>query len=69
MPPISLAAAYGILRQSGGHIRIDSAVDRGTVVDLFLSRTSDLQPDIMGAVQAGVPICRGLLPAVAAPHL
>jgi len=38
---ISLAAAYGTVRQSGGTIRVDSESGRGTRVDVLLPRTSD----------------------------
>lgn len=38
---ISLAAAYGIVRQSGGTMRVSSAPGRGTRVDVLVPRTSD----------------------------
>ena len=32
---------YGFVKQSGGHVRIDSSVGRGTSVRLYLPRTDD----------------------------
>ena len=32
---------YGFVRQSNGHIRIDSAIGQGTSVKLYLPRTLD----------------------------
>ena len=36
---LGLSMVYGFIKQSGGHIEIDSAPDRGTRVDLYLKRT------------------------------
>ena len=36
---LGLSMVYGFVRQSGGHVRIDSAVGRGTSVRLYLPRT------------------------------
>ncbi|MCU6454691.1 PAS domain S-box protein [Sphingomonas sp. A2-49] len=35
---LGLSMVYGFARQSGGHVRIDSAVGRGTVVRLYVPR-------------------------------
>jgi PAS domain S-box-containing protein len=35
---LGLSQVYGFVRQSGGHVRIDSAPGRGTVVTLYLQR-------------------------------
>ena len=35
---LGLATVYGIVRQAGGHIRLSSAVDRGTEVAIYLPR-------------------------------
>ncbi len=35
---LGLATSYGIVRQSGGHICVESAVDQGTTVRMFLPR-------------------------------
>jgi two-component system, cell cycle sensor histidine kinase and response regulator CckA len=38
---LGLATAYGIVRQAGGHLVIDSSVGRGTTVHLYLPATED----------------------------
>lgn len=39
---LGLSMVYGFVRQSSGHIRIDSAIGQGTSVKLYLPRTLDL---------------------------
>jgi PAS domain S-box-containing protein len=43
---LGLSMVYGFVRQSNGHIRIDSAIGQGTSVKLFLPRTLDPLPDL-----------------------
>ncbi len=38
---LGLSMVYGFIKQSGGHIRINSAIDQGTVVRIYLPRTED----------------------------
>jgi PAS domain S-box-containing protein len=38
---LGLSMVYGFVRQSNGHIRIDSAIGQGTSVKIFLPRTLD----------------------------
>ncbi len=38
---LGLPMVYGFVRQSGGHVRIDSTVGKGTTVRLLLPRTQD----------------------------
>src|SRR6185312_17312598 len=38
---LGLSMVYGFVRQSNGHIRIDSAIGQGTSVKLYLPRTFD----------------------------
>ncbi len=38
---LGLSMVYGFVRQSNGHIRIDSAIGQGTSVKLYLPRTED----------------------------
>lgn len=52
---LGLSMVYGFVRQSNGHIRIDSAIGQGTSVKLYLPRTLDpvaeTQADVPPAVQ------------------
>jgi PAS domain S-box-containing protein len=53
---LGLSMVYGFVRQSNGHIRIDSAIDQGTSVKLYLPRTLDPvaeAPAEMGHAPAG----------------
>ena len=38
---LGLATVYGIIRQTGGYLRIDSEVDKGTTFNIYLPRLSD----------------------------
>ena len=42
---LGLSMVYGFVRQSNGHIRIDSAIGQGTSVKLYLPRTEDPVPE------------------------
>ena len=44
---LGLSMVYGFVRQSNGHIRIDSAIGQGTSVKLYLPRTIDALVDPM----------------------
>jgi PAS domain S-box-containing protein len=51
---LGLSTAYGIVRQSGGHISVESAVNKGTRVRVFLPRIeAETQPG--ATFPAGVP--------------
>ncbi len=48
---LGLSMVYGFVKQSGGHLRLESEIGRGTVVTLYLPRftgpmTADTAPDI-----------------------
>ena len=36
---LGLSMVYGFIKQSGGHVRIDSATGRGTSIKLYLPRS------------------------------
>jgi CheY-like chemotaxis protein len=48
---LGLSQAYGFMRQSGGHVKIDSEVGSGTTVRLYLPRIAD-EADAIPAVDA-----------------
>lgn len=53
---LGLSMVYGFVRQSNGHIRIDSAIGQGTSVKLYLPRTMDPVMDLSsdsGGAQSG----------------
>ena len=45
---LGLSMAYGVVKQSGGYIRVASAVDQGTRIEIYLPRAD------VGAVEAAV---------------
>ena len=49
---LGLSMVYGFVRQSNGHIRIDSAIGQGTSVKLYLPRTLDPVPESEGRTAA-----------------
>jgi signal transduction histidine kinase/DNA-binding response OmpR family regulator len=50
---LGLSMVYGFVRQSNGHIRIDSAIGQGTSVKLYLPRTLDPVPE--SEIRASAP--------------
>ncbi|CAJ0894159.1 response regulator [Ralstonia flatus] len=42
---LGLSMVFGFVKQSGGHIAIDSAVGRGTTVQLYFPRSTEAAPD------------------------
>ncbi len=42
---LGLSMVYGLVRQSGGHVLVDSEVDRGTTIRLYLPRVVALEDD------------------------
>jgi len=54
---LGLSMVYGFVKQSGGHIAIDSEVGRGTTIRIYLPRVSDAE-DVVTDVDAG-PVTGG----------
>ncbi len=52
---LGLSQVYGFVRQSHGHIRIDSAVGRGTTVSLYLPRWTGPDAPSVPVVPASLP--------------
>ena len=52
---LGLSMVYGFVKQSGGHVAIESAVGRGTTVTLFLPRTDRLQESEVAPVPGAEP--------------
>ncbi len=42
---LDLAASYGIIKQSGGHIAVETAPGRGTTFRVYLPRAGEVEPD------------------------
>ena len=57
---LGLSMVYGFVKQSGGHVKIDSAVGRGTVVRLYLPRGHGVPAAIAPAAVASGPAPRGM---------
>jgi len=49
---LGLSTAYGFARQSGGTLRIESAVGRGTRIELWLPRSAEIALEIVEAAPA-----------------
>jgi PAS domain S-box-containing protein len=63
---LGLSQVYGFMRQSGGHVTIESAVGAGTTVRLYLPRTdtlgaSEAWRQAAAAVSASAPAARKVL--------
>ena len=57
---LGLSMVYGFIKQTGGHVRIDSTVGQGTLITLFLPRISQ-QPAIDSPVQEDLAETPGAL--------
>jgi PAS domain S-box-containing protein len=60
---LGLSTVYGIVRQCGGHVRVESAVGEGSTFRVFLPR-ADGEPVVEedpGAAPPAAPVCRVLV--------
>jgi len=54
---LGLSQVYGFVRQSGGHVRIDSTIGQGTTVSLYLPRFFELEKlDTSAAAPQALPL-------------
>ena len=52
---LGLSQLYGFMKQSGGHVNIESVVGRGTVVDLYLPRFVGEQAGLVAELKKEAP--------------
>jgi CheY-like chemotaxis protein len=52
---LGLSMVYGVVRQSRGHVRIESEVGRGTTVRLYLPRVNDARDSAPGPIVEFAP--------------
>ncbi len=52
---LGLSMVYGFIKQSNGHVRIDSKVGRGTSFSLYLPRTTGVQEEMTVRQQPSLP--------------
>jgi signal transduction histidine kinase len=53
---LGLSIIFGIVKQSGGHIRVESAPGRGTSFRIFFPRTQTESPSVLGFQREHVTI-------------
>jgi len=51
---LGLSQVYGFVKQSGGHVRVSSQVQRGTIVQLYLPRMNAVEPADIHAREASL---------------
>jgi len=63
---LGLSTAYGIVRQNGGYIGLESQVGQGATFSIYLPRSASPPPDPAGSPAAGSPAARPAPPPAAA---
>jgi two-component system, cell cycle sensor histidine kinase and response regulator CckA len=60
---LGLATVYGVIKQSGGYLSVDSTPGKGTTFNVYLPRVSEIQDNIQGIEPSGniIPECRTVL--------
>jgi two-component system cell cycle sensor histidine kinase/response regulator CckA len=56
---LGLATVYGIVRQSGGHIEVESTVGQGSTFTIYFPRVRAHKPASRKPVQTAVPVSAG----------
>ncbi|HEX2146114.1 MAG TPA: PAS domain-containing protein, partial [Pseudorhizobium sp.] len=54
---LGLSMVYGFVKQSGGHLKIDSEIGRGTAISLYFPRVGGMEDTVVDPEQG--PICGG----------
>jgi len=56
---LGLATVYGVVKQSGGYIWVQSALGEGTTFDIYLPRVDEVAPALIGGLEGREEYPRG----------